>query len=317
MTLSKSLFASFFLVSIGGLSGCDDSSSSADGDASPDATFSRIDDTITLRVGDLSLSIDGRYGARIASFQVKGVETLVQKDDAFQWGTTFWPSPQTWNWPPEGSLGQIDRQPYAITESDEAVTFESQFNSTLGIVVRKTMRPSSSGQIVIEYAIENQGEMPLEVAPWEVSRIGPGVAFYPTGPGGQVEGSTLELTYIEGNSWYDYHAEGLSDVPKNSEDGAEGWLAVAVGGVDADGALVVKSFEDIDVSQFAPEHGEIEIYADPSGDYMEVEQQGAYREIAVGESLLWTVTWDGATIPKGTDLTAGSSALLALAESTL
>jgi hypothetical protein len=300
--------SSLILTSLGG-QGCEPAATSDSG------TFTQEGNVHTLVIGDLSMSIDASTGARVVSFQVKGVESLVQEGDASQYGTTFWPSPQIWSWPPEGSIGEIDQQPYTVSDSQDALTFESQFNSTFGVVVQKTLR-ADKGRIAIDYTVQNAGEETIEVAPWEINRIAAGIVFYPTGPDGIVT-SGLPLEYVGPNSWYEYNAEGLSGVPKNSEDGAEGWLAIAVPGAGDSGALVVKSFEDIDLSQFAPNHGEVEIYADPSGGYMEVEQQGAYVEVAAGKALRWTVLWNGIPIETGTDWSVGSQDLLSLAQDAL
>lgn len=308
-SLGRFVIGSSLVLALLGCQACETDSTSDGG------TFTKEGNVHTLVIGELAMSIDASKGARIIRFQVKGVETLVQEGDASQYGTTFWPSPQTWSWPPVASIGQIDEQAYLVTESQNALTFESQLNPTLDIVVRKTLR-ADKGRIAIDYAIENQSDETIQVAPWEVSRISTGLAFYPTGPGGVVA-STLPLQYIAESSWYAYNAEGLSGVAKNSEDGAEGWLAIAVPGTADTGALIVKSFADISTSQFAPDHGEVEIYADPSGTYMEVEQQGAYVELAADEALNWTIVWNGVPIAAETDWSVGSQDLLSLARSAL
>jgi len=51
---------------------------------------------------------------RITSFLVDGRNFLTDdKVDSLNWGSTFWPSPQSdWDWPPPAA---IDNEPYTVT----------------------------------------------------------------------------------------------------------------------------------------------------------------------------------------------------------
>jgi hypothetical protein len=69
-------------------------------------------------------------------------------------------------------------------------------------------------------------------------------------------------------------------------DGEEGWLAH----VDGD-LLFVKVFPEVSRERQAPGEGEVEIYVDPAGEFVEVEQQGPYEEIAPGGELRWACRW--------------------------
>jgi hypothetical protein len=81
--------------------------------------------------------------------------------------------------------------------------------------------------------------------------------------------------------------------------------------------VVIKSFTDVPLANFAPSESEIEIYASPSGDYFEVEQQGPLTTIAPGASATWTVLWIGVAIPDGSSTAAGSADLVQLVSSSL
>ena len=89
-------------------------------------------------------------------------------------------------------------------------------------------------------------------------------------------------------------------------DGADGWLAYAVGDV-----LFIKKFTDVPPTAFAPGEGNIEIY--PGSDYLELEVQGAYTQLAGGDSIPWTVQWRAVAIPGTVVVIAGSATLLAFA----
>ena len=62
----------------------------------------------------------------------------------------------------------------------------------------------------------------------------------------------------------------------------------------------------------APGEATIELYADPAHTYVEVETQGAYRELAPGAQTSWTVTWRLRRLPLAIGATVGNKDLLAL-----
>ncbi len=245
-----------------------------------------------LRSGDVSMTVTRANGGRITSFRIGSVETLVEEGEAEQFGSVFWPSPQTWSWPPSTSISEIDPNDYAASRDTSSVTLTSEFNATVGIAVRKKFTPVEGGGIVVEYSMLNSGSETVALAPWQVNRVSEGIAFFPSGPAGSLEKSSLEVERLAGTTWYAYAAESLSGTPKLFEDGAEGWLAFALPQT-LGGALVVQVFDDIAAEKFAPGESEIELYASPSGQYFEVEQQGAYGEIAPGASVVWRTTWRG------------------------
>lgn len=284
-------------------------------------SMSEAEGRYTLSHGDVTMTIDPARGARITSFTVSGQETLVQEGSAAQYGTTFWPSPQIWTWPPTASIPEIDSEPYAVTEGQQRLTLTSEMNGYLGVIVTKTLTParSESGSlgIAVTYTIQNGNSVAFGFAPWEVSRVGSGVVFYPQGPGGVFDQSSLQPESALDHGWYTYDPSGLEDVPKIFADGEDGWMAWAQPADLGVGAMVVKAFPDISQIDFADGEAEIEIYADPSGEYMEVEQQGAFQELAPGGAFNWTVSWYGAAVPESVSVESGNQQLIDLAVGTL
>ncbi|HEX3773936.1 MAG TPA: hypothetical protein VHV51_05690 [Polyangiaceae bacterium] len=76
-------------------------------------------------------------------------------------------------------------------------------------------------------------------------------------------------------------------------DGSEGFLAHLDGDL-----LFVKTFPDLAKTAQAPKEAEIELYADGAGNFVEVEQQGAYVEIGAHASSTWVVKWALARVPE-------------------
>jgi hypothetical protein len=275
----------------------------------------------TLTHGEVAMVVTTEQGGRVLSFTVAGAETLVQEGEAAQHGSTFWPSPQIWSWPPAISIAEIDPNPYSAAVQPQRLILTSENNTFMGAIVTKTFGPAESATGVlgfaVTYTIENTNQSPLAYAGWEISRAASGVVFYPEGPGGVLAKSSLMPESVIGHGWYAYDATSLTGVPKIFADGSDGWLAWGAAGAASEGTLVVKSFEDIPASAFATNEAEIEIYADPSGEYMEVEQQGPFVSLQPGEILTWRVEWYGATVPATVTVESGSQALVDLVTTTL
>lgn len=77
--------------------------------------------------------------------------------------------------------------------------------------------------------------------------------------------------------------------------------------------LFVKVFPAVARADQAPGEAEVEIYVDPAGGFVEVEQQGPYEMIAPGQSSRWTCHWLLARLEPGAVRIAGNAALLAQA----
>lgn len=298
----------------GGSSGSGGISGSGGGGTVDGVTVTSEGDLHTISLGSLSLTVDASAGGRIVRFVVGGTETLVQDGAAAHYGATFWPSPQSWSWPPESSIEEIDSGAYTATTQASSIALTSA-DSEFGLRVTKTISAAAGGGISVTYGLTNVSAEPLEVAPWEIARFATGIAYYPTGPSGTLEGSTFTPTESGGYSWADYGAYDGGNA-KSLADGADGWLAHALPGGTGN-VLVVKSFPDVPAASIAPEEGEIEVYFAGDGSYLESEQQGSYGALAPGASRTWTVIWNGALLPAGTTLTVGSSALISAATALL
>jgi hypothetical protein len=268
----------------------------------------------SFHFGDTLCAVDAKLGGRIVTFALSGHNILTGPAvDPANFGSTFWPSPQSdWGWPPPP---EIDSAPYAASLDGAALSLSGATAAGLGLAVEK--RFSSDGQagvVTVVYTIANRGSQARQVAPWEITRVATGgLTFFPIGEGGPRKGpqDLLNPTIVNGVAWFAYDAAAITADQKLFSDGQEGWIAH----VDGD-LLLVKSFADTKPSQAAPGEAEIEIYANAGHTYVEVENQGAYVNLAPGAATSWTVRWilrklDLATTPAR----AGSAALLALVRS--
>jgi hypothetical protein len=257
---------------------------------------------------DVRLEIDAAIGGRVTALRLGGRNLLSEPSaDAGNFGSTFWPSPQTaWGWPP---VPEIDHAPYRVEVEPAAVVLRSAISPALGISVEKRIAADAARRaVVFDYAIHNCGETPTRLAPWQITRVPPGgLSLFPTGDGVNppCPPSTLAVRQALGVTWYPYDAAAVTDHQKLFADGREGWLAH----VDGD-ALLVKTFAVVPRGAQAPGEAQIEIYANPSLTYIEIEAQGAYEEIAPGASQPWRVVWLVRRLPPDLPRAVGSAALL-------
>ncbi len=89
-------------------------------------------------------------------------------------------------------------------------------------------------------------------------------------------------------------------------DGAEGWSAH----VNSDLKLFVKKFDDAAATSNAPGEKEIELYYSGPTGYIELENQSAYTNIAVGDSVSWTMKWYLRNLPSGIEAQTGNTVLV-------
>jgi hypothetical protein len=239
----------------------------------------------TLRLGNLALVVDASIGGRITEFSLDGKNALLSEGKLT--GSTFWTSPQKdWGWPPPAA---IDIDPFEIQLHEGKLKLISAIESGLGIRVEKTFGSNTQGNgFDITYTLRNMSDRTISLAPWEVTRVSGGYTFYPT-TGYQIR-NDLQMSKVDGVTWYFYRADELSDGVNHKvlEDGAEGWIANANPETQL---LFIKTFSDISPTQFAPNEAEIEIFASPTKNYIEIEQQGPYTAIPPRSSMDWTVTW--------------------------
>lgn len=268
----------------------------------------------TFQFGDTLFTVDANQGGRIVTFAISGHNVLTGPTvDAANFGSTFWSSPQSdWNWPPPP---EIDSAPYVASLDGAVVSLSGATVTGLGLAVEKRFSADGqAGAVTVVYTIANRGGQARQVAPWEITRVAAGgLTFFPMGEGGPRKGpqDLLNTTIVNGVAWFAYDAAAITADQKLFADGLGGWIAH----VDGD-LLLVKSFADTLPAQAAPGEAEIEIYANAGHTYVEVENQGAFVNLAPGAATTWTVRWilrklDVASTPAS----VGSAALVALVRS--
>jgi hypothetical protein len=254
------------------------------------------------------IEIDPITGGRVTALHLDGGNLLTGPDvDPGNYGSTFWPAPQSaWGWPP---LAEVDHGPYEVIRARDALVLNGASNPALNVSIDKRVAADRArGAVVFEFSINNRASAPMQLAPWQITRVPPGgLSFFPTGSGSYPP-SNLAVREQGGVTWYAYDAAAITDHQKLFADGSEGWLAHV--NVEA-GALLVKTFDAVPRAEHAPGEAQIEIYASPAHSYVEVEVQGAYRTIAPGDALAWRVVWLARKLPPGMAPVAGSAALLA------
>jgi hypothetical protein len=267
---------------------------------------------LVLELGATYFEVTPGQGARITSLRQAGTELLWLKgasNYADARGSTFWPSPQTWPWPPPA---EIDNGAYSFSiDGGGVITARSEVNPDTSLRVTKRFAANLAREAIdIEYAMTNAGESRVSWAPWEITRMAAnGLAFWPTG-GAPFGPQPLASESAHGHSWCDpakTQGEG-----KLFADGAGGYLAYLVGD-----RLLIKQFQDQPASAAAPGEAEIELYVNPDHSYIEVEHQGAYVGIAPGETVSWKVSWLARRLPTGIAPRLGNPDLVAFVTQTL
>jgi len=272
----------------------------------------------SLTLGSTYLELDPANGARMTALRVGGSSgpnlladsaATGQEDN---WGSTFWPSPQNWAWPPTdaGSIDAVNTLPYAAVSDALTLTLTSQVNATAPTVsvTKKFSVDQTKQAIVIDYTMTNGGAVPVTVAPWEITRVAAGgITFYAEASEPVVHDPNMVLpatTSSHGVRWYQ-HDPSVVAPTKFFADGS-GWIAHAAGDL-----LLIKSFPDIAPGQSPTGEAEIEIFAAPK--YVEVENQGAVETLEPGAALHWTVRWYARKLSK--PAVVGSADLVAYVQS--
>lgn len=272
----------------------------------------RGDGKLVLEFGDTYFEVAPGHGGRITSLRQAGQELLWLSgadNYADALGSTFWPSPQSWPWPPPA---EIDLHAYRATlDAGGVITLEGDKNDATSLKVGKRFRADLTREALeLEYAMTNAGSSSVKWAPWEITRMpASGLAFWPTG-GAPRGDEPMASTSALGHTWCDpRQTEGEG---KLFADGAGGYLAYVVGD-----RLLVKQFQDQPESAAAPGEAEIELYVNPDHRYVEVENQGAYSSIAPGQTVRWKVAWYVRKLPAGISVSAGNADLVAFVVKTL
>ena len=238
---------------------------------------------LKLTMGDVVMRIDPENGAKIMSLKYKGQEVISQSRFPESFGSTFWTSPQKeWNWPP---VQEFDKKPYTVEQQDGRLVMTSQQSERLKYRIRKTFRTDSVKKaIVITYTIINESDETRQVAPWEITRVPNEGTIYFDAPLESITPAEL-LPFRAEEGCVSYQADVADQNRKINADG-KGWLAYANNGL-----VLLKRFDDLDISQPAPGEAEIQVYVNRGKTFIELESQGAYTELKPSEELSWTVYW--------------------------
>jgi hypothetical protein len=267
---------------------------------------------LALELGPLYFEVTPSHGARVTSLRHDGIELLVQTGsenfaDAF--GSTFWPSPQRWSWPPPA---EIDHGAYsASVDRHGVIRALGRPHLETGLTVAKKFSANLEREAIeLVYAMTNSGREVVQWAPWEITRMpATGLAFWPTGsaPRGDIP---MQSRVEHGHTWCD--PSQTAGEGKLFADGAGGYLAYLVGD-----RLLIKQFEDQPASAAAPDEAEIELYVNRDHTYVEVENQGAYATIVPGQTLSWRVVWYVRRLPASVTPNVSCTDLIAFVAQTL
>ncbi|MGN6645635.1 MAG: DUF4380 domain-containing protein [Cytophaga sp.] len=281
------------------------------------ATVAPIGDSAySLSYAGLTAVIDFKNGGRLEALSLGDKNILSgKKVNPGNWGTSLWPAPQSaWGWPPSQEL---DNFAYTVVQDSTEIILKSKKDPKQSFIFTKAYKINTADTtLVVTYTILNDTTIAQKVAAWEISRVAPGgLTFYPSGDEAK-RGLLAPLTKDSlGATWYQHKPEtvpatGPPGSTKVFADGKEGWLAQF-----SNGMLLVKSFEDVAAGKYAPEEGEIELYANPDHSYIEIEQQGTYVELKAHEELKYTVTYKLVKLPETSSVNISYKELLDLARS--
>jgi hypothetical protein len=265
----------------------------------------------TIKLQDQYLEMDPMNGGRITALNMGDTKFLTDSTvNVFNWGSTFWPSPQSdWNWPPPE---EWDNKPYIADLKNNEVSMVGTKDPKTGLAVTKIFSGDKIKRFYnLKYVITNQSDSVRKVAAWEVTRVHTnGFSFFPLGKGDKRGGLISSTIDKDGICWYTYNHD---SIPSKGDtqlytDGSEGWFAQVNGDM-----ILVKKFPDIALDASAPKEGEVELYAnktDADKSYVEIEHQGAYEEIKPGQSSTWNMKWYLRKLPVNIKPTAGNPKLI-------
>jgi len=288
---------------------------SSEASPAPTATITQSGDSAyILSYGGLQATLDYADGGRLEVLSLNGQNILTGKSvNASDWGTSFWPSPQSaWGWPPSQ---QLDVLSYTVVQGTSPITFKSQRDPKFGYVFTKAYSINTSDtSLIVTYTILNDTTISNKVAPWEISRIAPGgLTFYPSGSEAK-SGALAPLTKDSINvTWFLYNQSTIptSGTPKLLADASSGWLAQV-----SNGLLLVKSFPNVAPGAEAPGENEIELYTENTKfNYIEIENQGTYVTLAPQQTLTYTVIYKLVALPSSISATVGNAKLVTFATS--
>ncbi|MDY3069698.1 MAG: DUF4380 domain-containing protein [Parabacteroides sp.] len=251
------------------------------------ASITSGDGWYEMSFSDISVTISSEKGGRIISYMCNGKELLLPSSvHEENYGATLWPSPQKdWGWPPYPTL---DIGTYKPLVTGDTLYLESDVDLLSGYSFRKAFYISTSDtSLVIDYYIHNCSDEIKKVAAWDVCRIKGGVSFFPLDDYGYFDNSSLKGITKYGNILVYKCDTTLLDTPQKLFSSASGgWMANYT-----DGLLFVKQFPDISIDDIPPMQGEVEIFAQEKGLYIELENHGKFTTLNPGENLCYHEKW--------------------------
>lgn len=260
---------------------------------------------ISLRSGDLTLTIDPKIGGRITGLQL-GEHQLLSGPDvhAKNFGSTFWLSPQSlWSWPP---VAAHDEAPYTVlARSQSAVQLKSAVGA--GAQVVKGVQALGHNLLQLDYRIQARSDF-AEVAAWEITRVPrSGLAFAPVTRHSVATVRGEMDVVLDDNDilWLAMTAGEPLIEGKVIANGTAGWLAFA-----NNGYLYLKIYPRISAGQMASGEGDIELYLSEQSPYLELEVQSAAQSLAAAEALDWRTHWLAVQIPPEVTVKLGSATLM-------
>ncbi len=265
----------------------------------------------SLEVGNLVFRVDSTYGAKVSSLTLDGTEFMITSDmvsSDFLWGATLWPSPQSeWDWNNSNKL-VWDHEPYSAFIDGDTMRFTgketSVDNGDSFYFIKNFWASSADTTISLKYSMVNTTGKTIKKALWELTRVPVGgLTFWPTGPGGTWGDLAPATEEINDHTWYDRESKDGTNL-KFFADGSDGWFAH----VDDYGTLYIKTFEDVNRSEFANKEGEIELWV--ADEYIELENQGPCRNIADQAQLDYELKWYLRPLPDDIEVTAGNMELV-------
>lgn len=270
------------------------------------------DGKYSISLPDQMMQIDPAKGGRVTNLFLNGKDFLTDSTvNSFNWGSTFWLSPQSdWNWPPSA---EIDNKPYSVSVVKGILKMISQRDPKTGLVVTKEISADSENNaFVLKYTVTNHSDQHRKVAPWEVTRVKHnGLALFPVGKD-SARGGLLSSTSIENGIFYYQYQKDKLPIKGDRQiyaDGSEGWLAQVNAGV-----ILIKKFPDVPLELNAPKEGEVELFASEvtasNAGYVEIEHQGPYLDLAPGASSIWETRWFLRKLPVGIKAQTGEKQLV-------
>ena len=251
---------------------------------------------LTIRSEGVKVAVDPKIGGRIASMTLDGREILRTTRDKnhLHWGSTVWVAPQSeWQWPPSAV---IDSNPYTVVEANESkIVVRSKVDPKTGLQLTKHVEFNPTAEqkptVKMTYVLYNRGQVPRKVAIWENTRVvwegrtrfPPGCKIRLAKPESTIAKIEREKTTTLILDKNQPQAQKVFCIPPASESGFT-WNSY-----QRDDLVFLKSRRL--PKKVAPGHAPLEIYLAPDDGFAELENQGAYEEIAPGESTRMTVMW--------------------------